>query len=127
MVAAEKPAPEWVDRVRAGYLEGPAFEIVFREERRALTVGGWCAVLMNLCVVVPTYAQSPIPAAAAPGNLIDVTFVPAPALAFPNPTDSNSPAFGTARRSTSSTPLPGNRVAPSGRACKMPRMPTRMV
>ena len=52
----------------------------------------WCmALLMNLCFVAPTLAQEAIRGTADPRNNIDVTFVPAPEITFPNPADSNSP------------------------------------
>jgi hypothetical protein len=62
------------------------------------------AVLMNVAFVMPTFAQpnlelaipraqSSNPAAAISQNFLNVTFTSAPLLPFPNPTDSNSPAF----------------------------------
>jgi hypothetical protein len=57
-----------------------------------LTTRGFLAVLMNVAWALPIFAQSASPAA-IPVNFVDVTFVPAPVLMFPNQTDSNSPAF----------------------------------
>ncbi len=53
--------------------------------RKSVSLG----VVVALTISRPAHAQTaaPIP------NLLTVTFTPAPALAFPNPTDSNSPAF----------------------------------
>jgi len=69
-----------------------------------IPAGRWCAMaLMNLAVVLPAFAQpnqevtiplqAPSSASAISQNFLSVTFVSAPTLPFPNPTDSNSPAF----------------------------------
>jgi hypothetical protein len=52
----------------------------------------WVALLLTFSAMASsTRAQDMT--VNAPPNVIDVTFVPAPALSFPNPTDSNSPAI----------------------------------
>ena len=55
------------------------------------------ALVVIAAVVAPASlgAQEP---AVRPPNLVAVTFTPAPALEFPNPTDSNSPAFWDGER-----------------------------
>ncbi len=55
------------------------------------------SIALVIALVVPVSAQAqnvPVP----PPNLLAATFTPAPALSFPNPTDSNSPAFWNGER-----------------------------
>jgi hypothetical protein len=49
-------------------------------------------VLVSVAFGGPAHAQDPLLDVALPRNSVSATFVPAPALPFPNPTDSNSPA-----------------------------------
>jgi hypothetical protein len=53
------------------------------------------ALVIALAMPMSARAQN---APALPPNLLAVTFTPAPALSFPNPTDSNSPAFWNGER-----------------------------
>ena len=52
-------------------------------------------VIAALAAPASLRAQGP---AVRPANLVTATFTPAPALEFPNPTDSNSPAFWNGER-----------------------------
>src|SRR3954451_4885086 len=84
--------------------------------RRANTFGG---MLVLLCGALGgrVHAQDPPPDVALPRNTVSATFVPAPALPFPNPTDSNSPAVWD-----SQWLYLFNSVAGSPRRARVPRL-----